>query len=225
MKKNYWLIFFIINLCTHLLGIFFFIEILQLITKPLIIILLGGYFLSAVKFVADPLIKWVFSALFFSWIGDIMLMVQPGNEIFFMAGLIVFLLAHIFYIVFFHIIRIRESIRSNWLLLLLVVIYYGTFSSFLSSHLGDMKLPVRIYGAIISFMFMLALHMLFLKNKTAGGMMMSGAFLFIISDSVLAIHKFYMAYEWAGIIIMMTYGLAQLFIVHGAIKYIRSGKE
>ena len=221
MKKNCWIILFILNLFANLLGIYFEMQALQMITKPLIIILLGGYFLSAVKFIADPLRKWVFSALFFSWIGDIMLMVQPGNDKFFLAGLIAFLLAHIFYIVFFHIIRIRENIRSNWLLLLIVVIYYGTLSSFLTSHLGDMKLPVRIYGAIISFMFMLAMHMLFIKNKSAGRLMMSGAFLFIISDSVLAINKFYMAYEWAGIIIILTYGLAQLFITMGAVGYIK----
>ena len=50
--------------------------------------------------------------------------------------------------------------------------------------------------------------------------MMAGAFLFVVSDSLLAINKFYQSFEMAGIIIMLTYGLAQLFIVHGAVKYI-----
>ena len=43
-----------------------------------------------------------------------------------------------------------------------------------------------------------------------------GALLFVISDSVLAINKFYQPFEVAGVIIMLTYGLAQLFIVEGA---------
>ena len=52
--------------------------------------------------------------------------------------------------------------------------------------------------------------------------MMTGALLFVISDSVLAVNKFYYSFEWAGVVIMLTYGLAQLFICEGAIKYITS---
>jgi len=67
--------------------------------------------------------------------------------------------------------------------------------------------------------------MLWIKNKMAGRWMMTGALLFVISDSVLAINKFYQSFEMAGVIIMLTYGLAQLFIVQGAIKYIRGLKQ
>ena len=193
-------------------------------TKPLIIVLLVGYFLTAVKAFTEPLKKWLLAALFFSWAGDVLLMFQSTNEKYFLAGLIAFLFAHIFYIVFFHIIRIRENIKSNWLLLLIVVIYYGTLISILSPYLGDLKLPVRIYGAIISFMFMLAMYMLFIKDKSAGRRMMFGAFLFLLSDTILAINKFYFSFEAAGIIIMLTYGMAQLFITEGAIRYIRQEK-
>ena len=90
----------------------------------------------------------------------------------------------------------------------------------LSPWLGDMKLPVRIYGIVISFMLLLAMHMLFIKNKNAGLWMMSGAILFVISDSVLAINKFYQSFEMGGILVMLTYGVAQLFIIEGAIRYI-----
>lgn len=51
--------------------------------------------------------------------------------------------------------------------------------------------------------------------------MMAGALLFIISDSVLAINRFYNQFEPAGLIVMLTYGLAQLLITDGAINYIR----
>jgi hypothetical protein len=46
-----------------------------------------------------------------------------------------------------------------------------------------------------------------------------------MSDSILAINKFYQPFEAAGVLIMLTYGLAQFFIVQGAIKYIRGQKE
>ncbi len=94
------------------------------------------------------------------------------------------------------------------------------FDKFLSPYLGALKLPVRIYGIVISFMLMLAMHMLFIKNKIAGKWMMAGALLFIISDSALAINKFYQAFELADILVILTYGLAQLFIVEGASRYI-----
>jgi uncharacterized membrane protein YhhN len=64
--------------------------------------------------------------------------------------------------------------------------------------------------------------MLYINNKNAGKWMMIGALLFVISDSVLAVNKFYQAFEAAGIVIMLTYGLAQFLIVEGAVRYIRS---
>lgn len=68
---------------------------------------------------------------------------------------------------------------------------------------------------------MLALHMLYIKNKNAGLLMMIGALLFVLSNSTLAINKFYNSFSGAGILIMLTYGIAQLLIVQGAIGYLR----
>jgi uncharacterized membrane protein YhhN len=55
--------------------------------------------------------------------------------------------------------------------------------------------------------------------------MVLGALLFVISDSLLAINKFYQDIPLAGVLIMLTYGLAQLFIMEGAISYIRSATK
>jgi uncharacterized membrane protein YhhN len=70
-------------------------------------------------------------------------------------------------------------------------------------------------------MLSLAMDMLFIQDKRAGRLMMAGALLFVLSDSVLAINQFYQSSPLAGVIIMLTYGLAQLFIIEGAIKYIK----
>jgi uncharacterized membrane protein YhhN len=107
-------------------------------------------------------------------------------------------------------------------LLLIVLIYYGVLMMYLDPYLGDMTIPVRVYGVVISMMLMLALHMLYLKDKTAGLLMMAGALLFVVSDSVLAFNKFYRPFEPAGFIIMLTYGMAQLFIVQGAIRQFKT---
>ncbi|MEO6452529.1 MAG: lysoplasmalogenase [Ginsengibacter sp.] len=225
MKKQSWIIFFIIILTVHLAGIGLKMKLAEHFSKPMIVVLLILYFLSQTNNIKSGLKKWILAALFFSWAGDILLMFQQNNSLFFLTGLSAFLIAHIFYIIFFHLVRVKEKVHLNVWLLLIVLIYYISLITFLSSHLGNMKLPVIIYGIVISCMFMLAMHMLFTKNKRAGNWMMSGALLFVISDSVLAVNKFYQSFEMAGVIIMLTYGLAQLFIVEGAIKYIVSIDE
>ncbi|HEY6504983.1 MAG TPA: lysoplasmalogenase [Chitinophagaceae bacterium] len=225
MNKRTWILLFSIILAVNIIGGLLKSPWIDHISKPLIVISLAAYFIFQTNTFTTPLKKWILAALFFSWAGDVLLMFQLNDSLFFLLGLSAFLIAHIFYIIFFHHVRVMENIRRNPWLLLVVVVYYAVLVSLLSPYLGEMKLPVRIYGIVISFMLMLAMHMQFIKNKQAGLWMVSGALLFVISDSVLAINKFYQSFELAGTLIMLTYGLAQLFIVEGAIQYIRKKDE
>jgi uncharacterized membrane protein YhhN len=222
LSKRSWIILFAIILIANITGGLLKNQWVDYISKPLIVISIAGYFLSRTAGTSPTLKKWILAALFFSWIGDILLMFQASDQLFFLLGLSSFLLAHIFYIIFFQSIRAREKVSPKVWLLLIVLLYYTPLISFLSPHLHDMKLPVVIYGAVISLMLSLAMDMLFIPNKRAGRWMMTGAVLFVLSDSVLAINQFYQPFPLAGVIIMLTYGLAQLFIIEGAIKYITS---
>ena len=222
MKRNFWLLAFFAALAGDIAGIVLENDLIQYICKPLIILSLAVYFASITKKDKNKLVRWILLALLFSWIGDILLLFQETDPDFFLFGLSAFLLAHIFYIIFFHRIRTLENIKSNILLVFIVAVYYAALIIWLSPYLEDMKLPVRIYGVVISFMLMLALHMLFSRNRIAGKWMTAGAVLFVISDSVLAINKFYQPFELAAVVVMLTYGLAQLFIVLGASRYIGS---
>lgn len=221
MKKGAWLILFLVALASDLVLIQLEKESPRFLSKPLIVIAIMGYFISSTKGIESPLKKWIISALAFSWLGDVFLMLESRNSQFFLFGLSSFLLAHLIYIFFFHHVRLIEKLRGRAWLLLPIAFYYAAMISWLSPHLGDMKVPVRIYAVVISFMFMLALHMLFIPNKKAGWLMATGAFLFLISDSILAINRFYQEFFMGGILIMLTYGFAQLLIVMGAVKYIR----
>jgi uncharacterized membrane protein YhhN len=221
LRKQNWIILFAIVLIANISGALLKHQWLDYISKPLIVVSIAAYFLSQTSYSSTSLKKWILFALFFSWVGDILLMFQVANQLFFLLGLSSFLLAHIFYIIFFQTIRAREKIRPKVWLLLIVLVYYTPLISFLSPHLGDMKMPVIIYGAVISLMLSLAMDMLFIPNKRAGRWMMIGALLFVLSDSILAINQFYQSFPLAGVIIMLTYGLAQLFIIEGAIKYIK----
>lgn len=224
MKKTIWIAIFLFALLCNLAAIYVDNETLRFISKSLLMPLLIIYFLLQTKPAVSGLKAWIILALIFSWLGDILLMFEEDNSIFFLLGLSAFFIAQVFYIVFFHNIRMREYIRGNALLLLLVIVYYFILVSILSPSLGGMKLPVRIYGVVLSFMVMLAMHTMFSKNKKAGWRMMLGAILFVASDSFLAFNKFYSAFSYAEIIIMSTYGLAQLLITEGAVKYIISEK-
>lgn len=180
--------------------------------------LLAAYFLYSVR--ECSITKWIIAALLFSWIGDVLLQFEKADPLFFLLGLSSFLLAHVFYIFFFHQIRVKEQMASRWWLIIPVAAYYVGLIFLLSPHLGDMKLPVRVYGIVISLMLLLALHCLFMKDRITGRVLVTGALLFVISDSVLAINKFYSPFYGASIIVMLTYGLAQLLLVIGAVRYI-----
>jgi uncharacterized membrane protein YhhN len=213
--NNYYLVVLFINVVSQETSDY----LLQHASKPLLMPLLAGYFLSEAKH-KHSLSRWILAALFFSWAGDVLLMFQEKDSLFFMLGLSAFLLAHVFYIVFFLGIKNREQVKLRPLLLVIVVVYYAGLIYLLYPKLANMQMPVMVYGVVISAMFMLAMHMLYINNKKAGRWMMMGALLFVASDSVLAVNKFYQPFDGAGIIIMLTYGLAQLFIVKGAVEYI-----
>jgi uncharacterized membrane protein YhhN len=223
MKKQIWVLAFVAALLADIAGIQINNELLQWISKPLILPFLFLYFFSSTNAVSSPLKKWIYFALFFSWAGDVLLMFQGENELFFLLGLSAFLLAHIFYILYFHFVRIREKIPGNGWYLLFLLIYYSVLMRKLSPYLGELTIPVRVYGLVISIMLLMAMHMTSLRLKNAGWSMLTGAALFVLSDSVLAINKFYQPFDLAGLVIMLTYGAAQYFIVKGAIEYLRTG--
>jgi len=225
MKKAIWIILFALVLLVDLVAVYLNNESLLFITKPLLMPLLAIYLLLQTKAINSGLKVWIFLALFFSWAGDMFLLFEERSSNFFLWGLSAFFVAQVCYIVFFHNIRMREYIRGNALLLLLVIVYYSVLISVLSPYLGKMTLAVRIYGVVLSFMVMLAMHTMLGKNKRAALWMTMGAILFVVSDSLLAFNKFFAAFNNAGLIIMLTYGLAQLFITEGAVKYINSERS
>jgi uncharacterized membrane protein YhhN len=227
MRKSIWVISFLIILFADLFAIYSDNETMEMVCKSLLMPVLFGFFIEQTRRVSSLIKAWIILALFFSWVGDILLTFEEDQPKFFLFGLAAFFLAQVFYIIFFHRIRVRESISGNALLLLLVVVYYGILISLISpgferAEFRSLKLPVRIYGVVISFMLMLAMHITLSKYKKAGWLMTIGAMLFVSSDSLLAINKFYLSIEYSSIAIMLTYGLAQLFIVYGAIEYINS---
>jgi uncharacterized membrane protein YhhN len=213
MNKKVWIVIYLLVLAVDLFAIYYSNEAIRYISKPLLMLLLAAYFISNTEIFVSVLKKWIIPALLFSWAGDVLLMFESFDA---------FLIAHVFYILFFENIFRNENLKKNYWLFIPVLVYYVWFVYLLSPHLGEMKLPVRVYGVVISYMLIQALQVVKIKNTKAALLMISGAVLFIISDSILAINKFYTRFELAGIAIMTTYGIAQLLITLGAVRYITS---
>lgn len=200
------------------------IQSLRIISKPLIVLSLLAYFLLSTKGMASPLKGWVVGALLLSWLGDVLLLFESRDSLYFILGLSAFLLAHVAYIIFFNRLRRVEGIALKPMLFLPVLVYYIGLISLLYSHLGAMKLPVVVYGAVISAMLATALHLKSLRGSAAGPLFLLGAALFVLSDSLLAVNKFLEPFTGAGLLIMLTYGLAQFFIVRGNILVFQKAK-
>jgi uncharacterized membrane protein YhhN len=222
VKKRFWITLFLVTLLIDIAAVYLRNEILSSVAKPLLMPLLVFYFILNTNNFISPLKKWIVLALVFSWAGDVLLMFESMNPDFFMSGLAAFLIAHFFYILFYESIIRSENIKKNYWWFIPVLIYYVSIIYILSPHLGDMKLPVRIYGIVISYMLIQALQTAMITNQNAAGLMIAGSVLFIASDSLLAINKFHGSFEDAGIAIMLTYGIAQLLITLGAVRYITS---
>ena len=225
MNKKFWIILYLAVLAADLFAVYTNNETLRYITKPLLMPLLIVLFISQTTGFNSSLKKWIVLALVFSWAGDVLLMFESTNGNFFIFGLVAFLIAHIFYILFYENVIRKEGLRKNYWWFLPVILYYIALIYFLSPKLGDMKFAVRIYGIVISYMLIQALQTGRIKNMTAATLMIGGAVLFITSDSILAINKFYESFAYAGIAIMLTYGIAQLLITLGAVKYISSASK
>lgn len=222
MNKTLSLLIYLFVFVADLVLVFMENIDLRYITKPLLMPALMLLFYNQTKDQQSSLKKWMLMALLFSWAGDVLLMFDSVNGNFFIFGLIGFLLAHICYILLFELIITKEQLKKNFWLFLPVMAYYIALIGFLSPKLEAMSIPVRVYGIVISYMLIQSLQTYRLSNRAVAMFFILGALLFIISDSLLAINKFHTSFEHAGIAVMLTYGVAQLLITLGTIKYFTS---
>ncbi|HSC55311.1 MAG TPA: lysoplasmalogenase [Phnomibacter sp.] len=205
-------------LAVDLCALHWQIECLHITAKPLLMPVLIGMLLSAPALKTYALKKLIVAALLFSWIGDCALL-RGEQPLFFIAGLVSFLIAHVFYILYFH--RHRDKAKKwslpVWMILLIGVYSVGLFLYLLPS-LGSMKIPVAIYTAIITLMLIKAISSKKQATVKAYLLFVGGAICFVLSDSALAINKFAQPFATSSFVIMITYGLAQWLLVQGSIQ-------
>lgn len=207
-----------------ILGILYAILLLtnnDLLTWYLKPFLIPFLFYAVVKSEKFETKKWLLSALLFSWIGDCILLFADKSELYFIFGLVAFLIAHILFIILF----IKQKSENKnikkplfWVGCIGVLLYLAKMLSLLLPTLGDLKIPVSIYALTISIMVVMALKGAFNWQNKSKYIVLIGAVFFVISDSILAINKFYTPIDLASFWLMLTYLMAQFCITYGILK-------
>jgi uncharacterized membrane protein YhhN len=149
---------------------------------------------------------------------------NSGNFIF---GISAFLIAQIFFIVFFYRLKrftakyrvftfITGSFVTLYIMLLLYIIW-GNVS------LQSLQIPVAVYAVILGCMLVSAINTI--KNRSikriALNYFIPGAGLFVLSDSILAINKFSHPFYYGSVAVMLTYGAAIFLLGIGIIRFLK----
>ncbi|MBL7806491.1 MAG: lysoplasmalogenase [Saprospiraceae bacterium] len=215
-----WRIFFGIDVLLNITGILLEQPLLIQISKPLLMPLLAGWFLTETPGRSVFFRIAILFALLFSTLGDVLLMFEGG--LFFIAGLGAFLMAHVWYIgAFSRISSFRRGYLSQQPLIVLPLLAYPLILLwFLWNGIpSGMKIPVCLYAGVITIM---ALSVLNLKDKLESGhftAMMTGALLFVFSDSLIAVSKFGQTFNGVRPAIMLTYVAGQYLLILCAIRW------
>ncbi|MFZ2905498.1 MAG: lysoplasmalogenase [Cyclobacteriaceae bacterium] len=222
MKKTFIYLFLIVSM-GELISKVGSMAWLETICKPAIMISLGLFYWASQREKNEPAVYTVLLAIFFSCLGDVLLMLQEVNANFFMLGLGSFLLAHVSYILAY---KQHQGERSadelqglQRIRFALPIILSGTgLVVILYNHLGDLKIPVLLYAGVLTYMVLTALFRFGRTNTASFTMVFAGAILFMISDSLIAVDKFLEPLSRAGFWVMTTYIIGQFLIVKGLVR-------
>lgn len=198
------------------------------ITKPLLMPMLIAWAFLFAKEHNITFNKIIFIALIFSMFGDTALMLLTIFQGAFIVGLICFLIAHIIYIILLsklHPLYYSAILAKPYLIfpfvlygvLLISFLYWQNHPDFLK-----MQIAVIVYAVVILTMLLMAFSCYSKGSQNDFLILFSGAVLFVLSDTTIALSKFSYLYTdkqlIARVIIMLLYGIAQFLIVKGYIK-------
>ncbi|WP_040279809.1 lysoplasmalogenase [Psychroserpens damuponensis] len=206
-----------IIVCLELLtGSLETLSALHYIFKPAILISLLIFFILKSNALHKPLRLIIILALVFSLAGDVFLMFVDVSPNYFLLGLIAFLVAHIMYVIAF--LKQRNKAAKPFGFITFLMLFASGLFYFLKDGLHDMLIPVVIYMLVILSMSTAAFMRKGNVSKRSYILVFLGALFFMISDSILALNKFYEPLAYSNINIMLTYALAQYLIIIGLLK-------
>ncbi len=223
MKKIILHFIFIIIVAGVLAGHLLQKQSFDYIFKPLIMIWVAGYFLSNAKQVDKKVVKLALLAFFFSWLGDDFLMFGNKDFIWFLLGLMSFLVAQLVYInLFLRTINLsgkKPFLKKQPYWLILYIAYGLVIYIILFEHLDSiLKIGVLIYMMVLLSMSVMALNRFGNGHSVSFSLVFAGSVLFVLSDTMIAVDTFLTPFSYSRIFIMVTYIGAQYLIMRGLLK-------
>jgi uncharacterized membrane protein YhhN len=151
-------------------------------------------------------------AVLFSLIGDVFLLGRTAVR--FAGGLVSFLVAHIAYVAAF----LAQGFHPLWALPgLLVALPLGAISGRRIVRAATREGGAALGGAVTTYMVVIV-AMVATAGGTARPIVLLGALIFLVSDTVLATDRFVGPRAHARIVVMVTYHLGQVLMVVGALR-------
>ena len=192
---------------------------LEYVAKPAVLIVLFIWLWISVGLNGASL--WFGLGILFSLVGDVLLMISLDRM--FRAGLAAFLLTHMAYVIGFN---IPLPVFSVWGLIFAVMVSLGgmriirrILDALASDGQAAMRTPIIVYSLVISLMLLSAMMKLsdLTWDANAAALVSVGAFLFYISDIILAWNKFVSPIQHGRIYNIAAYHLGQIALIAGVI--------
>lgn len=215
----YWLVG-----AAHLAAILLDQQTLRFITKPLLMPLLIAWYFLETKGRRTAVHVIMMVGFVFSCAGDVFLM----SEEYFLPGLVSFLITHLLYIISF-----RKEINATrapgeklllhkkpFLLIPLVGVAALLVGLVYNRIEPAMRIPVIVYSTVITVMVTWAINRHGKVSQQSWQLVLVGALVFMLSDSLIALNKFYFngTLFQASFFIMLTYITGQFLIAKGTVK-------
>jgi uncharacterized membrane protein YhhN len=217
---NIWLILAFVFAALEALALWKSWGKLEYVAKPAVMICLFLWLYLSTGLQGNMF--WFGVGILFSLAGDVLLMISLDRM--FIFGLIAFLLAHIAYLVGFQ----NELMTvTAWSVLLIVILSVSAVrvmrrivSAIQANGQVRMVAPVILYSTVITLMLYAAMTTISNPEWTtnASFLVSVGAFLFYISDLILAWNKFVSPIKNGRMLNIAAYHLGQIGLIAGVVS-------
>ena len=217
---NIWIILALIFAGLEAVALWKNLNKLEYVAKPAVMICLFTWLYLSTGL--QGLTLWFGVGILFSLVGDVFLMISLDRM--FIYGLVAFLLAHIAYLVGFQ----NELMEvTAWSVLLIVLLSINgvrlirrIVSSIKAKGQNRLVYPVIVYAIVITVMLYAAMTTISNPEWTtrAAFFVSAGAFLFYLSDLILAWNKFVSPIKNGRLLNIAAYHLGQIGLIAGVIN-------
>ena len=221
LLKQKGIILYLLILITHCVFIYFNLGIFRFYSKLLLVpLLICLYYINQTK--SKNTIQFILPlvALLGSFLGDLLLAFEGAQ--FFLLGMLGFMITHICNSIYFNSLSALKIRKAKYavITLILLMITCSFVVYLIKDNTGAFFVPIIVYMLLIAIMAILAANMADSPAYNYSGVhyFIPGAILFVLSDGLLAINKFNLQDPSMDVFVMITYGLAQLYLVMGYYK-------